>query len=233
MATLPGTWLLHGHPFLTLEPDGTGVMEGESFRWRVEGNTLLIDADGLSERAPFQLAGDVLVVQLGGVPLQLVRARLSPSSPRAGATPPPRRSQAVDERAAALQALAERIQAPGAGSATAVGGDPLSALLTSSSWCWMEYRGGNSSSGKLHFGRDGTWQEGSESELYSNNPYLGSTAHLVGNHSNGGRWEVRQGQLFMSSPQTGGQLVPIALTVTRNSNGAPILVANGREYCSC
>ena len=46
-----------------------------------------------------------------------------------------------------------------------------------------------------------------------------------------GRWEVKGGMLYMS--EGAGQLEPVDLKVTYNSNGSPILTADGVEYCRC
>ncbi|MBL8909897.1 MAG: hypothetical protein JNM17_04245, partial [Archangium sp.] len=51
---LTGHWMLYGRPFLSLEGNGTGVMEGEAFTWAQQGNVLVITtASGMTERVGF------------------------------------------------------------------------------------------------------------------------------------------------------------------------------------
>lgn len=110
------------------------------------------------------------------------------------------------------------------------GNDQLSRLLLSSNWCWLRYANGNSYTQKVHFSPDGTWQDFSESDIYASNQY--ATAQATGNRQGGGQWAVRNGQLFLSSPES-PQLAPMPLTITQNSNGYPIINADGREYSQC
>ncbi|MBU4261711.1 MAG: hypothetical protein KKC76_07510 [Proteobacteria bacterium] len=46
-----------------------------------------------------------------------------------------------------------------------------------------------------------------------------------------GRWEVVRDQLFMS--EGNGAMEPVDLIIKFNSNGSPILEAEGKEYCRC
>lgn len=109
----------------------------------------------------------------------------------------------------------------------------LSKLLLSSAWCAFSYNkvSGASHSTQVQFAAQGTWAAFSRGESYSSGP-SGSAA---GQHDEGtgGRWTVRQGQLFMSNPPETPDLAPVNLTVTQNSNGYPILVADGTEYSPC
>ncbi len=51
--------------------------------------------------------------------------------------------------------------------------------------------------------------------------------------SNRGRWESRGGQLFMAIPDS-PTLQPVGgFSVTRNSNGSPLINADGREFSLC
>jgi hypothetical protein len=96
---LVGTWLLAGQPFLTLNANGSGVMEDGKVRWSVEGTQLVIadDEEG-TDKVQYALAGDTLTLSMGGV----ARARASrcrrPAScrrrwkGRRAPTPTPRRS---------------------------------------------------------------------------------------------------------------------------------------------
>jgi hypothetical protein len=55
----------------------------------------------------------------------------------------------------------------------------------------------------------------------------------VGASGETGQWAVKGGQLYMSDPPETPQLVAVPLQVTRNSNGYPILTADGKEYSQC
>ncbi len=47
-----------------------------------------------------------------------------------------------------------------------------------------------------------------------------------------GQWAVRGGTLWLS--EAGGPLQPIdGFSVTRNSNGSPLINADGREFSQC
>ncbi|MFO0595062.1 MAG: hypothetical protein U0228_07155 [Myxococcaceae bacterium] len=207
---LVGSWQMNGEPFLTLNANGTGSMEGDPLKWKSDGSTLtLTDPDGEADRLPYQVNGDVLVVNLGGMPVQLTRAGGKKNKP-----------------------AAETVAPPVAPKATPAGNDQLSRLLLSSNWCWLRYSNGNSYTQKVHFNANGTWQDFSESDIYSNNAYTGTVAQATGNRTNGGQWAVKGGQLYLSSPEN-PVLSPVPLTITRNSNGYPIINADGREYSMC
>ncbi len=107
------------------------------------------------------------------------------------------------------------------------GQDELSRLLLSSNWCWLRYASGNTYTQKVHFSADGTWQDYSESDIW-----VPGSAEANRSQQGGGRWQVKNGQLWLSSPDS-PQLAPVPLTVTRNSNGYPIINADGREYSMC
>lgn len=239
-ARLVGTWKLNGEPFITLNANGAGAMEGDAIKWKADGATLTItDEDGEAEKLPYQVQGETLTITMGGLPLALQRG----GAPVAKTSKTQRNDD--DDDAAAL-AMAQQWAAqqgqqpapkkgqpaqPGQGAQPqAAGNDQLSRLLLSSNWCWLRYSNGNSYTQKVHFNANGTWQDFSESDIYSNN--YGTVAQATGNRTNGGQWQVKNGQLWLSSPEN-PQLQPIPLTVTRNSNGYPIINADGREYSMC
>jgi hypothetical protein len=258
---LVGSWQLNGQPFVTLNANGKGTMEDGPITWGVDGATLvIIDEDGEAERLPFTLAGEQLTVKSEGMPLTLSRGGAAVK--KAGAVArAAEKAQAKGDDADA-EALAEaqawlvkqqggqvQVRGPGtqvqAGPAGVqvrtgqaapapqrAGNDQLSRLLLSSNWCWLRYSNGNSYTQKVHFSPDGTWQDFSESDIYSNNQYTQTTAQLTGNRQGGGQWAVRNGQLFLSTPES-PQLAPVPLTITQNSNGYPIINADGREYSQC
>lgn len=216
---LVGTWQLNGEPFLTLNANGSGSMEGDPLKWKSDGKVLtLTDPDGEADRLPFQVAGDTLTVNLAGIPVSLQRA----GSKASRAKPQPELADSAPVRP----------QPQAQPQPQAAGNDQLSRLLLSSNWCWLRYSNGNSYTQKVHFNPNGTWQDFSESDIYANNTYAGTTAQATGNRTNGGQWAVKGGQLYLSSPEE-PQLAPVPLTITRNSNGSPIINADGREYSMC
>jgi hypothetical protein len=232
-AKLVGTWQLGGESFMTLNANGAGVMEGDAIKWKADGATLTItDDQGEAEQLAYKVEGDALTINLGGMPIQLTRG--------GGAVKKVSQKQRNDEDAAALamaqQFLAQQqqVQQQPKGKQGAqpqpAGNDQLSRLLLSSNWCWLRYSNGNSYTQKVHFNANGTWQDFSESDIYSNN--YGTVAQATGNRTNGGQWAVKGGQFYLSSPEN-PQLVPVPLTITRNSNGYPIITADGREYSMC
>lgn len=98
---------------------------------------------------------------------------------------------------------------------------------------WMKlisHASGNTYTQKVHFSPNGTWQDFSESDIYVSNSI--GTAEATNNRAAGGQWAVRNGQLWLSS-QDSPQLQPVPLSITRNSNGSPIITADGREYSMC
>ncbi|MFM8552656.1 MAG: hypothetical protein ACKOCD_10200 [Nitrospiraceae bacterium] len=109
----------------------------------------------------------------------------------------------------------------------------LSQLLLSSAWCSFSYNKttGASHQARVQFHPNGNWSAGSRGETYSNGP----NGSVAGQHDGGGggRWAVQQGQLFMSNPPETPSLTPVGLTIKHNSNGYPILMADGREYSQC
>ena len=113
------------------------------------------------------------------------------------------------------------------------GNDQLSQLLMSSAWCWLKYASGNTYQERIVFSANGTWSSNKESEIYGSNQYAGTSAHSVGASGAQGQWAVKGGQLYLSDPPETPQLVPVPLQITRNSNGYPIITADGKEYSQC
>jgi hypothetical protein len=44
------------------------------------------------------------------------------------------------------------------------------------------------------------------------------------------QWQVQGGQLYLDSGQG---MQPVRMTISRNSNGYPIITADGKEYSQC
>jgi hypothetical protein len=205
---LHGAWSLNGAPYLVLNQNGTGTLEGEPFQWRAQGQQLVLTDEDGTESVTYRIQGNTLTLTLGPLPLTLQRM---------AGTPEPARS------APAAKA------APGTSGGQA---DGLAKLLLSSAWCSFRYNqtSGATNQTRVQFFANGTYANSGRADTYSSNPY-GSVA---GQHGSGGQgqWAVRQGQLYMSAPNT-PTLQPVDLTVTRNSNGYPILRADGMEYSMC
>ena len=112
------------------------------------------------------------------------------------------------------------------------GNDQLSQLLLSGAWCSFSYNkiSGASSTTRVVYYRNGTWALGGQSETYNS----GANGAVAGqyNSNNGGLWEVRGGQLFMSYGQNPVQLIQ-PFSVTLNSSGYPIINSLGKEYSRC
>ncbi|MBL9039780.1 MAG: cell envelope integrity protein TolA [Archangium sp.] len=258
-AALVGTWTLAGEPFMTLNANGSGVMDGEKLSWRTNGATVsFMDGDGEEDRAGYAVQGDALTLTLNGVPLQLQRAgkgaavkakgSMAKKLEAAQAKQAGGSDDAEAEAMASAQAWLQAQQGGAPGGAVrgqqgqaqapqarrgggAAGNDQLSQLLVSSNWCYLRYASGNTYTQKIHFSPDGTWNDFSESDIHVNNSI--GIAQATGNRQNGGQWAVQGGQLMMSDPPETPQLAPVPLTITRNSNGYPILNADGREYSMC
>jgi hypothetical protein len=132
---------------------------------------------------------------------------------------------------------------PGGAPAGATAQDrQLSQLLLSSPWCSFSYSqvSGATNTSRNVFLPDGRLEASTNYEGGTVNQQGGSTVNLGGgatgsvySQSQGGgtlRWKVQAGQLHLDSG-AGWQLVP--LQVTRNSNGYPIITADGKEYSQC
>ncbi|MDX2011200.1 MAG: hypothetical protein SFW67_13455 [Myxococcaceae bacterium] len=247
---LVGTWLLAGQPFLTLSANGSGVMEDGKVKWSVEGSQLVIadDEEGV-DKVPYTVTQDTLTLTMAGVPMQLTRAGKGVTVQKAGKLTNAMEKKGGDAEAEAMAeaqrylqqqqqrgggpapAVAPRGQAPAQGAPA--GNDQLSRLLMSSAWCWLKYASGNTYTERIVFAANGTWSSNKESEIYGRNDYAGTSAHSVGASGETGQWAVKGGQLYMSDPPETPQLVAVPLQVTRNSNGYPILTADGKEYSQC
>lgn len=104
-------------------------------------------------------------------------------------------------------------------------------LLLSSDWCSFHYNqySGSSSQSRVHFLANGSWQKRGQSESYSS----GAAGSYAGqrNSGGGGRWKMQSGQLLMSEADQ--PLEAVQAWVKYNSNGYPIIVADGVEYSQC
>lgn len=104
-------------------------------------------------------------------------------------------------------------------------------LLLSSAWCTFTYNKttGYSNTTRVRFNKNGTYGTGGRAEGYSSG--RGGTYASQNDSSGGGRWKVNKGELYISTGN--GQLAPVQTVVKRNSNGYPIILADGVEYSQC
>ncbi|MEO8634568.1 MAG: hypothetical protein ABI587_04730 [Gemmatimonadales bacterium] len=110
-------------------------------------------------------------------------------------------------------------------------------LLLSSPWCSFTY---SQTSGATHTSRNVFYADG---RLAVNTNAEGGTVNQFGggnvgtgsvySQSQGGsvvQWQVQGGQLYLDAGQG---MQPVRMSVTRNSNGYPIITADGKEYSQC
>lgn len=123
--------------------------------------------------------------------------------------------------------------AKGAAAPQKAGKDQLSQFLMANAWCSFSYNSttGYSSKSRAQFFPDGTYSLGAQGEGYSSG--YGGTMASQHNTGDGGMWKVVNNKLMMSNAETGNQWVELPMQITQNSNGAPIIKANGKEYMRC
>lgn len=121
------------------------------------------------------------------------------------------------------------------GGVAALGSTPqdqqIATLLLSSPWCWMSYSqiSGTTRTERLAFRQDGRFTSGQQRESAQNNQY--GSYYGSGSDGQQGFWKVQSSQLMLSAD--GQRFEALPLQITRNSNGYPIITANGREYYQC
>ncbi len=179
---------------------------------------------------------------LNGERLDLVAAPLGPDG-----TPVLDQATIVSLNRSSTTAPATPVPAPtGPPGGPAAGGSvqdrQLTQLLLGSPWCSFSYSqtSGATNSSRNVFLPDGRLQTSSNYEGGTVNQQGGGTVNLGGgatgsvySQSQGGgtaRWRVQGGQLHLD---VGAGWQVIALQVTRNSNGYPIITADGKEYSQC
>lgn len=125
----------------------------------------------------------------------------------------------------------------GGNSGGGVGGNTqLGQLLLSSKWCSFSYSGtsDNSGSGSSHSSRVQFFPDGTAVQTTGGESYSGGNNGSVAGQSAGGQhyyWQVQGSTLQVSADRA--QWVPVNLQVSRNSNGYPIVTADGTEYMQC
>jgi hypothetical protein len=104
-------------------------------------------------------------------------------------------------------------------------------LLLSSAWCSFKYNQttGYSNTTRVRFNKNGTYSTGGRAEGYSSSK--GGTYASQNDSRGNGRWKTAKGELYMSAGV--GELGLVQTIVKRNSNGYPIILADGVEYSQC
>lgn len=224
----------------TLSGNGTVIQLSGT----VEDGELSGEATSGSSRALFQAAldGNQLVfglVELGqdGMPNMATATELRFTRTSAVATAPP---AAAAPRSGGA---ARPGPAPGGTAAAPSGGNgsaedqQLRQLLLGSAWCSFSYSqaSGSTNTSRNVFLADGRLLVNTSHEGGTVNQYGGGSTPngSVYSQSSGGgsaRWQVRGGRLYLDG---GEGFQPVPLSITRNSNGYPIITADGKEYSQC
>ncbi len=210
---------------LTLTRSGSGytgsaTSEGEQDRVTAQlyGSTLSGVYEGGGTQLPFQaiVQGDVMQLAAGGETYTLQR-------------------QAGGARGLAGAAPGAR---GGSGGPTARTAEErqIAQLLVSHEWCTMTYSGvvgstsGTTRYERLIFRRDGTGTRRESSESYTS-----TEAGIAGGQGSRGYavlWRL-DGSVLVSSGDGGASWVRTPMRFSRNSNGYPIITANGKDYAIC
>ncbi len=204
---------VQGGDTLELRADGTASLAGDNMKWAARGNQLQVGPDVMT----YVLQGNRLVVNVGSV--QLVWKRLG----SAGNSLSP------------MARAATKANTPEA-SAGQNSGNPQDAqarqVLTGSAWCSFTYNkvSGTSTTRKVVFRLDGVMTINGGAETYSS----GYGGTYGGQSSSGGMmlWKVENLRLLIDQ-RNGTGFQDIGLTTSKNSNGYPVLHAEGREYTMC
>ncbi|MEQ1919894.1 MAG: hypothetical protein ABL955_11900 [Elusimicrobiota bacterium] len=202
---LVGVWNKDGAPYAELRADHTGQVGTEAVKWAADARSLTLTYEnGKKDKMSFLLNKNILTIIMDGEMAIYTRGESKSAGPK------PKTAKAPLEKA---------------------GKDKLSTLLLSSSWCSFRYNkiSGASHQERVSFRPNGSWDSGARSESYSSG--AGGTVSGQSDTSSGGRWQVKGTALLMS--RGGGALEDTGLSVSRNSNGYPILNTGGKEYSSC
>lgn len=215
--SIAGRWLYQqgvAASEMVLGAGGKGAFDGVPLAYRVQGDQLYVTMNGGTIAYRYQLQQGRLLLEGGDLNGVVQFMRAAPAT--------------------------DKSQGRGSKPGGKTESEPLARLLISSDWCSFSYSGGGggygssssygrTSTSRFHLSADGSYSMSSNSESYSSNPN-GSVVGQGGDGA-GGRWQVRAGVLYTS--EGNGPMQPVQLTVTRNSNGYPIIKANGTEYTQC
>jgi hypothetical protein len=146
------------------------------------------------------------------------------------------------DRAPGAASLGAGQNAEGGSAAQSAQDRQLAQLLLSSPWCSFSYKSGYTHTSRNVFYPNGTLATSTNSEGGTVNQYGGgnvdvgggATGSVHGQSQGGGqlRWKVQGGQLYLDQ---GSGFQAIAIRITRNSNGYPIItsLSDGAEYSQC
>jgi hypothetical protein len=210
------TMELDPNEVLELRENGTANYSGDEMKWSVKGDQLQIGEDTVK----FRMSGDRLLVAVSpGMEIAWRRSggkggKAAPQPAAAGAQVPAARPAAV--------------QQPQMGG---VDGQ-LRQLLLSSAWCSFKYNQitGATNTSRAVFYANGGLSLGTGAESYSSGAYGSVAGQSAGQSAL--QWKVQGGRLYVDSGEGMG-FQDLGLQVKQNSNGSPILVADGKEYSSC
>jgi len=220
---LAGTYVSElAGPALTLQlgANGLATMAGETARWQVRGDTLVLGEESFR----FRLEGGRLLL-----------------TDQAGNTLAWKRAGAAGGAAAGAPAgkgPRGGVQAGAAGPARAPAGrgsprdEQVRQFLMSSAWCSFSYNQhtGTSRQSRGVFHPDGTISLGSNAETYNS----GQAGTVAGQHQGGGTWRwVVQNERLLVDTGEGQGLQDVNLQVKANSSGNPVMIAGGTEYVRC
>ncbi|HEY3276427.1 MAG TPA: hypothetical protein VGJ94_07380 [Syntrophorhabdaceae bacterium] len=107
----------------------------------------------------------------------------------------------------------------------------LADLLTTTPWCSFKYNKttGYSSTTRYQFFRDGRYTTGAKNEGHSSG--VAGNFSSQRNRTSGGNWQLKGNALFVTA--NGVMQEPVYLSVKQNSNGMPIIIADGVEFVPC
>jgi hypothetical protein len=196
---------------------GSATSEGEQYRVRaqVSGSMLIGVYEGSGGQLPFQavVQGEVMQLAAGGETHTLRRQGEGRGLAGAGGV------------------------RGGAGPTASTGEErQIAQLLTGNQWCTMTYSGvvgstsGTTRYERLVFRADGTGTRRTSTE-WSNANDAGAAA---GQGSGGSEFVWRlDGSVLVSSTDGGASWARTPMRFSRNSNGYPIITANGKDYAIC
>jgi hypothetical protein len=206
-----------GGDVLDLRGDGSASLAGEETRWSTSGNFLRVGPDVMQ----YSLRGNQLILRMGSVQLVWQRINGKGKSPM--------------EKAAAKAATAR--EGDGAGNGHGNGGgsqqdQQARQLLTGNAWCSFTYNkvSGASSTSRVVFRPDGVLTMNSGHETYSSG--YGGTYAGQSNNAGSMLWKVENLRLYVDQ-RDGSGFRDVGLDAIRNSSGAVIPRATGREYMTC
>ncbi|HLA36538.1 MAG TPA: hypothetical protein VJ001_16875 [Rhodocyclaceae bacterium] len=211
---------------LELRADGTANLAGEETTWSARNHRLSVGPDTM----PYLLQGNRLVLTMGSIQIAWKRlggADKGLSPMQKAAVKAAGRQPGTNDAAVPMQPGVART--PPGGNAQDI---QAKQILMSSAWCSFTYnqRSGTSTTRKVVFRPDGVMTIGGGGETYSSG--YGGVYAGQSSSADAMRWKFENLRLYIDSGDGGG-FQDVGLSATKNSNGAPILHADGREYSMC